>query len=707
MNAVPLAGCRNDSLLGYLKGLGTLRLLATQADPAVRASWNDATIVLHTALSREAVDSFFIERYAPTPILNPWNGGAGFDGRADAASEALGRVGATVSIRWAPYRKVLTFVNDEYIVSGRRAGFLAAKQRDGKQAFVRDFRARCPEEALPWLDAAIVLGAEGLGFPFLFGSGGNDGRLDFSVNFAARALDVVGETPVKHAPALLADALDDTATAPLVPGVAIGQFSARHAGGANATSGFDADSLVNPWDYLLMLEGALMFSGAVGRRLEHHNGAPLFPFAFRNVAGGYATASSEEESRGELWLPIWRGSAAYVSVADLLRKGRADLPSDGSTPSVRAAVAASEGAAAVLTLGTALGLDRFERIGFVQRNGLAFTAATIGRLVPGEDSDPGIAVISRVVGRWVDRVSRAISGEAAREALRTFNERLFAFAAGARTNRARERQGIFIALARLEYALARTGGNDRAPMPYVPGEILATMDDGSAMHRIASSVASLGAKDPTTRTRLDLEHVSLEERKLVYSASRPSLLCTRPAETLLALFDRRLHSDPKLGWLEATQFANVADIVEALTWDYERMRCFQDLLCAYSLIDMSKSSEVIGEGSAADTQASPGVPVAYALLKLVMDHPKARTDRIPRLLAAKRAHDALTLAMRRARTISELLGEIKPHQIRDVSDVQIPDSQVDWFAAALAIPIADAQREILVRAVLPTYRKDN
>jgi len=56
-----------------------------------------------------------------------------------------------------------------------------------------------------------------------------------------------------------------------------GQFHPGGVGGPNATGGFVADSLVNPWDYLLMLEGALLFAGAAARRFGEGRGGASFP----------------------------------------------------------------------------------------------------------------------------------------------------------------------------------------------------------------------------------------------------------------------------------------------------------------------------------------------------------------------------------------------------------------------------------------------
>lgn len=710
MNELRLAGCRNDSLLGYLKSLGVMRIVATQIDPSVRASWGDSTFMLRTSLDGEALEAFLLGDYAPTPILNPWNSGAGFDGKADAARETLRRVAATTNERWEPYRRVLEHIESQYVSTGRRAEFLVAKRKDGKASFVRAFRAGCPDEALPWLDATIVLDAEGLGFPYLFGSGGNDGRLDFSVNFAARALDVVGDHPIKHVAELLRDAIHGTATAKLSPGVAIGQFSPHHAGGANAVSGFDAESLVNPWDYVLMLEGALLFSGAVGRRLEQRKRRALFPFAFANVPGGYGSASSREQTRGELWLPVWTGHAGYHSIVDMLRKGRADLPSDGRTPSVRSAIEASDAAAAVLTLGGALGIERFERVAFVQRNGLAFTAATIGRLTPHDRNDRMISVLSRTSGEWIERLRRSTLGDAAREALRVFDDRLFAFAADPSVNPPRARQGIIAALAQLEFAVAMTADSERGPVPYLPGTILTALDDGSYEHRVAAAVASLGSSKPATRVRLDLEQVALQDRRLVFDKGKPRLLSVHPTDTLISLLEQRLHRDSKEPWLEGAIFVTVDDVAVALDWDYAAQARFQQLLCAYSLIDVANDDDAVLVRRKSDAKDDTILPAAYAIVKLVMDSEKARDARIVRLLRSGRTAEALVLAMRRARTV--LVNELPEHvarcRLRDVSDVRLSPESVGWFTACLAVPIEpDAGRRHLFRSAFALPERNN
>ena len=48
------------------------------ADPKARGWWENERFHLKTMLHRDALCRFFLEEYAPSPIIAPWNGGSGF-----------------------------------------------------------------------------------------------------------------------------------------------------------------------------------------------------------------------------------------------------------------------------------------------------------------------------------------------------------------------------------------------------------------------------------------------------------------------------------------------------------------------------------------------------------------------------------------------------------------------------------------------------
>jgi CRISPR-associated protein Csx17 len=61
----------------------------------------------------------------------------------------------------------------------------------------------------------------------------------------------------------------------LLRDAAIGQFFPAAAGGDNSSSGFRAKSLLNPWDFILMIEGAVVFAGQQWPRAKLRKGKDL------------------------------------------------------------------------------------------------------------------------------------------------------------------------------------------------------------------------------------------------------------------------------------------------------------------------------------------------------------------------------------------------------------------------------------------------
>jgi hypothetical protein len=101
------------------------------------------------------------------------------------------------------------------------------------------------------------------------------------------------------------------------------------------------------------------------------------------------------------------------------------------------------------------------------------------------------------------------------------------------------------------------------------------------------------------------------------------------------------------------------------------------LIVAYSLVRPSVArDDRDNPGSDAETPAA-----AFALIKLVLDHPKACDHRIVSLLRARQPARAIELALQRARSIENLPGP--PRSVFGTS-VRHPE----WYAAAALVPIS-------------------
>jgi CRISPR-associated protein Csx17 len=260
------------------------------------------------------------------------------------------------------------------------------------------------------MDAAIVLSADlEPSWPALLGSGGNDGNLDFTNTAMQRLGDLFDFASTKGdatptAKVLLKTALFETPSAALLD-AAVGQFLPGSAGGANGTTGPDAGSRINPWDFVLMLEGAIAFRGLSTRKLGAQGDVrAAIPFAVAAQPVGHATRGKENDTRGEQWMPLWERPASWQDVSALFGEGRAQL----GRASARRPL---DFARAIARLGVARGLTSFVRYGYLERNGQSNLAVPLGRLEV--MAHPRARLIDEI-GGWIDRLQREVDDAPAR-----------------------------------------------------------------------------------------------------------------------------------------------------------------------------------------------------------------------------------------------------------------------------------------------------
>ncbi len=414
-----LGGCTPTPLAHYLKALGILRLVAEQKDPQVTGRWEGEQFVLRTVLTWSELVRFFLEEYRPTPIVAPWNGGSGFycqeeklkdkdpltgkrfktgvRNQPTEATKTVDRLLASKTDRLKTYRLVLSTSKSIIQVFG----FSEAPKDEEKYGFIAAIRGAFPDEALHWIDAAVLLGSDQPDFPPLLGTGGNDGNLDFTNNFMQRLVEIFNPDDGKPQPkssAWLIGALSGGVTFGLVS-KAIGQFSPGNAGGPNATTGFDSGSMINPWDFLLMLEGALLFAGAATRRMEGANKTALsYPFTVRITNAGSGNVAVETKPRDEIWLPLWPASVTLAELRTLLAEGRV-------TVGRRAARDGLDFARAVSGFGVDRGISDFQRYAFLMRSGKAYLATPLARIqVSRNPKTDLITYLDR--NRWLERMRR-------------------------------------------------------------------------------------------------------------------------------------------------------------------------------------------------------------------------------------------------------------------------------------------------------------
>lgn len=502
MKLITLDGCKPAPLAHYLKALGILRIVALQADPGVRGAWRGGRFVLLGALDREELIEFLLHRYVPTPILSPWNGGSGFYPKDN--QQALDAIAQSPSERFKPYREAIS--TTRAIVDGREI----RPAGEEKNEMLTECLEHWDEASMPWFFSAVMLSdTSEPAYPALLGTGGNDGRLDFSTNYMQRLVqlfDVESGAPSEVAAAFLPNALF-TEPAHSLPGGAVGQFNPGGAGGPNSGPGFSGSPKWNPWDFILMLEGAMVLRVAGIRRLEGNQRIQLAaPFALRSSARGFGTAADEEDAaRGEQWLPLWPKPASFAEVSQLFGEARLRSPK-------KEAEGVLDAAKALGTLGVARGVEAFVRYGYLVRNGLSNLAVPLG--VFAVRHHPEVRLLDEV-DDYLSRWRRAASAGAASASayVRSLSRSLdnAALACAEDPGDPRRWQALVMALGDSEHALnSRPGLVASAYMRGLPPLSFAwfeAIDDQSPEVRLALAIATASDRrhGPIRRHAIPLE----------------------------------------------------------------------------------------------------------------------------------------------------------------------------------------------------------
>lgn len=698
-----LEGCRPAPLARYLKAVGVLRLVSEQADRNARGQWLNDGFVLSSVLDRDALVQFFLDAYAPTPIVAPWNGGSGFHPKDN--HRAIDAIRASDANRWSGYRSAIAVCRGAL----DQLGLEEKPATDDKLSLLKVCRNLLPDDALAWFDAALVLTGDGPKYPPLLGTGGNDGRLDFTNNFMQRLVELIDAesgTPELHAgplvrQALFAEAGDGLVKAP------IGQFSPASAGGPNASAGFDGDSQINPWNFVFMLEGAIVFASAVVRRMEQDTvGALSYPFAVRQVGVGYGSAASadEKQTRGEMWLPLWSRSVSFPELRHVLAEGRARVGG-------RRARTGVDFARAVATLGVDRGIDGFIRYGFQVRNGLSFLATPLDRLTVRHS--PSVRLLDGI-DSWLDSFRRVAGSDRAPASVRR-----------ARTNLDRcvmalchhdgpeAMQRVLVGLGRcqrvLDHSIRFTVENRARPVPCLEPDWLESADDGSVEYRLAVALASLHAPRKTGAHRYrsireNIEHVAVwvKDGRMSVSwredAGRDVVPVGRGFEPFLrALLRRRVlhagqggHATYPERWRRSARLGDVADFIAGRVDD----RKLEDLFFSCILFDWARlgTKPTPSAGS-----MGGGLGAAFGLLKLGLAEGAIRGVEV-RLDSRNLAHASRGDMQRASRGAARRLRA--SGLIPAVTQVFEAPERSRRIAAALLFPLARRDLERLADQVL-------
>lgn len=526
MPEVVLSGCTATPFGAYLKALGVFRLVAEQADLNARSYWNGDTPVLLSTLDRDELLHFFLHRYSPTPILAPWNKGSGFY-RKDRKI-GIDAIAQSADSRFDEYRRCIDILRSlDEVKQGDAEKLDKNIEEQRRLALLLACRNRLSDHAVEWIDAAVGIAADGeRSFAPVLGTGGNEGRLDYTNNFMERLANLLlapdPKTPVRE---LLANSLLNSPSEGL-QSAAAGQYDPGRAGGANQGQGIAHESPTNPWDLVLTLEGAVTWaSGLYRRQGVSYRSFLCSPFTVRSVRVGYASASGGDEARAEVWAPLWSRPAAYHELKNLLREGRSSV---GGRP----AETGLQFAEAVCSLGVDRGISRFVRYNLLKRRGDSYVALPAGVFpVAYRTNTDRIREVSSVL----DAIDQRPLPSACEDLRRSVDKAIYeALLRGGK----RDLRAVVAALGRL---LRRTATVAALPLPIpsLPASewLLACDAPSSAEVRIAAAIASI--YDPGLASRDDKLSGSfrdhLQAATKAFSWSGRDLL-----QRMIATLDRRL-----------------------------------------------------------------------------------------------------------------------------------------------------------------------
>jgi len=415
-------------------------------------------------------------------------------------------------------------------------------------------------------------------------------------------------------------------------------FDSGAVGGPNATQGMERDSLANPWNVILALEGAIAFAGAAAKRLGANvPSEAVFPFQVSAIATGNDGLADNERAGSEVWLPLWARPALAAEVLRLLNEGRAQCGG-------RQARSGIDMARAAATLGVDRGIDAFSRYAIVKGRvgGDNYnTAACLGRFEVREQRE---ADLLRQIDPWLDLFRWAVrtSGGQKKDtkpiprflaAIRVIDSAVFDFC---KYGGAPFFQRILIALGQAERELALTPGKvgqskfPPGPLAGLSADWISAADDDSTEFAVAWSLAFIRDQENMVGPlRANLEPVTVwygsnERKQKAKWAEKDRAVVWNAADlptNLANVLQRRMMDAGRAGCERlplASRFTTPLDTIATfLAGDLDDRRVEQ-LTWGLTLVDPRCPDDQTSTPYRSSTGTpTPPLPREYALLKLL------------------------------------------------------------------------------------------
>lgn len=552
MNRVIMAGCSPEPIMMNLKALGIFRVIAEQEDPDAAASWENDKFVLHTRLSKDEMREFFLTKYCPTPIVSPWNGGSGFldldgskideventtDPRLSGYAQAVRDAKRILEQHVPEYRKLAAEYSPEYAeikdrlkatdnaelkaklkskkkaIDGKRKALVGAIA-DQKSPLMRSLRNEMDDRLVPWFDSMFAVTHQSdTEMGVLLGTYGNDGNFEMSYNFLDCVTEIISDRSGENVESLNGALFGDDAP---MGGMSNAYFYPGGYGGANSSSkpDFPSRNFTNRWDYVLCLEGTILFAGNVSRRSNAKKAA--FPFTVSQTMAGYGTAA-DEKTRGEIWIPMWDRPTTYRELKYVFSEGRSHV-------GTRQSATGTDFARALASLGVQRGVGAFQRFGIMERKGQAYMCANIGRYASSSNSSTVNPFTD--LDAWLSNIRKARNKpKHIDELLRRIDGMMLRFCA---SGQRRILEDILVAVGHTEQSIAHSSlRGDVEPLQRLSQDWVINCSDNTPEFRLAVALGSMGDTRTQYHVRHNLEPIMRKKSKLQWASSSPRCVWTK------------------------------------------------------------------------------------------------------------------------------------------------------------------------------------
>ena len=634
-----LEGSSTTTLSNYLKALGIFRILAEQKDPDIKACWTNDKMTLHTNLSKDEIKEFILKQYNPTPIIAPWS--------YNKYKKTIKNLDNLIKDeRFQPYKKTVSKMEcvEKEFCNICKIDKITKDDIDKKtkHLLLRLCRNILPDDAVDWLDSVFVLTNETQKFSPILGTGANDSNFDMAENFVKKLNQLFKEQP-EMSTKWLESALFGGVTE-LDKATMIGH-NPDGTGGPNSGMGFLGKPLSNPWEYVMMMEGVILFGGNIARRQSGNIDKAIFPFMVSSSKIGYATASYDEDKdekidMGEIWVPLWRIPVTYKEIRHIFNEGRVEINGKQAKTGV-------EFARAIASFGTERGIPEFQRYCILKRKGDMYLTISAGRVQVADE--PTIHLISDI-DEWYNHVINLSKKKnvtaSLKHLVRNMDTAIIKFC---KSRKKLHMQEFLILIGNMERYIS-DHDNGMKPLQSLSKDWLVECYDGTAEFRLAASVASIKSVNSIGSIRENLENVELDKyNKWVQKKDSTSCVWREYDDLLRNMshvllrrgIDAKIKSADTIP-INSTVPARISDIAEFLEGNLD-MKKIGDLIPGLSLVDTS-SSEYPWKNIREETMVP--LPEAYIIMKMI--HPPDRNDGIAfemsvlNLLSAERIDDAYT-----------------------------------------------------------------